>query len=516
MFQQMLKKFNTVMGLMWFIPLVVWANGNESLSDFKNVKDTIPLELFYSDFDRNLDSLMRIWYVQESIASDTLIAEIAVDELSFVTELHDSIYIQRLQRIPSLVNLTYNNVVRSSILSYTMRRRDQMEVMLGLKEYYFPIFEEIFDLYGLPLELCYLAVVESALNPRARSRVGATGIWQFMLNTGRIYKLQVNTFIDERRDPVAATHAAAKFLKDLYGIYNDWVLAMAAYNCGPGNVNKAIARSGGKRNYWEIYPHLPRETRGYVPLYIGATYAMNYYKEHNLTPRSVNIPLISDTVMVTRNVNLAQVSEVLDVPLPLLRDLNPQYLREILPGNTAPCPLRLPATYATKFINKEDEIYKHKANIYLSNSFRVIEPASGRSATSSVNIAGRDRIEHNIRSGETLSTIAQRYGVTTRNLQDWNNLSSTRIDAGKKLVIYPNRPAATASTSATTANTASRPAPVVASSNGNVTYYTVKSGDTVWDIAKMYQGVTDSDILEWNNLSRNSKIQPGQKLIIMQ
>ena len=505
------------MGFIWLIPDVMWGNRPETANDFKNIKDTIPMEFIYSNFDRNLDSLMRIWYVQESIGSDTLIAEIAVDELSFVTEFHDSIYIQRLQRLPSLINLTYNNVVRSYIQSYTIRRRNQLEVMLGLKEYYFPIFEEILDSYGLPLELSYLAVVESALNPRAKSRAGATGIWQFMLATGRFYKLQVNTFIDERRDPVAATHAAAKYLKDLYGIYNDWVLAMAAYNCGPGNVNKAIRRSGGKTSYWDIYPYLPRETRGYVPAYIGATYALNYYREHNLTPRFIDIPLVSDTVMVTRNVNLAQVSEVLDIPMSLLRDLNPQYLREILPGNTAPCPLRLPATYATKFIDMEELIYTHKANIYLSNSFRVIEPAAGRTTTSSANITGKNRIEHTIRNGESLSTIASRYGVSVNNVKDWNNINGTRIVAGKKLVIYTNRSSATATRAGTTATTESKSVQVASSSaNSNVTYYTVKSGDTVWGIARQYQGITDSDILKWNNLSRNTKIQPGMKLIIMQ
>ena len=500
--------------LMLLIPAVLRANMPEPANNLKSVKDSIPIELFYSNFDKNLDSLMQIWYVQESIGSDTLIAEIAVDELSFVTELHDSIYIQRLQKIPSLVNLTYNNVVRSCIHVYTMRKREQMEVMLGLKEYYFPMFEEVLDLYGLPFELKYLAVIESALNPRARSRVGATGIWQFMLSTGRLYKLQVNTFIDERRDPVAATHAAAKFLKDLYNIYNDWVLAIAAYNCGPGNVNKAIRRSGGKTSYWDIYPYLPRETRGYVPLYIGATYAMNYYREHNLTPRNIDIPLVSDTVTVRRNVNLAQVSEVLNIPLQLLRDLNPQYSREILPGNTAPCALRLPASYATKYIDMEDSISSYKANVYLSNSFRAINPA-GQSANATANTAGKDRIVHTIRSGETLGTIARKYGVTTNNLQVWNDLSSTRIVAGKKLVVYTT-PKQTQTQSSATVNKENQPVAVTTTETGNVTWHTVKSGDTVWGIAQQYQGVSDNDILKWNNLSRNSKIQPGMKLKIMQ
>ena len=491
------------------MPVTLWANGHQ-LCEFSEVKDSIPVEFFFSNFDKNLDSLMRIWYVQESIGSDTMISEMADDVLTFVPELHDTIYIQRLQKIPSVVNLTYNNVVRGYIHVYTIRQRSKLEVMLGLTDYYFPLFEEIFDLYGLPLELKYLAVIESALNPTAVSRVGATGIWQFMLTTGRAYKLQVNTFVDERRDPVAATHAAAKFLKDLYGIYNDWTLALAAYNCGAGNVNKAIRRSGGKTSYWDIYPYLPRETRGYVPAYIGATYAMNYYREHNLSPRYIDVPPVSDTVMVNRQVNLAQVSEVLDIPLQLLRDLNPQYRREILPGNTASCPLRLPASYTPKYIDMENVICDYKKDFYLSNAFRVIEPVKGTSA----NTAGKDRIVHTIRSGETLGTIARKYGVTTSNLQAWNNLSGTRIVAGKKLVVYTNpkaAPTTTASSKNTPAVTASASA-----TNGNVTYYTVKKGDTVWGIAKQYNGVSDSDILKWNDLTRNSKITPGMKLKIMQ
>ena len=496
-----------VVGLMLLVPVSLWAN-----KPTNDLNDSIPAELFYSNFDKNLDSLMQIWYVQESIGSDSLISEMAVDELSFVPQFHDSIYIERISNIPSIVNLSYNNVVRNYIHVYTVRKRDNLEVMLGLKEYYFPLFEEILDLYGLPFELKYLAVIESALNPRAVSRVGATGIWQFMLGTGRAYKLQVTSFVDERRDPVAATHAAAKFLKDLYNIYDDWVLAIAAYNCGPGNVNKAIRRSGGKTSYWDIYPYLPRETRGYVPAYIGATYAMNFYKEHNLTPRYIDVPPVSDTVMVRKNINLAQVSEVLDIPLQLLRDLNPQYRREILPGNTAPYPLRLPALYATKYIDMEDSIYKHKANIYLSNSFRAIEPA-GRSANT-VSTAGKDRVLHTIRSGETLGSIAGKYGVSTNSLKDWNDLNGTRIVAGKKLVIYTKK--STKEQSTITRDKETLSSPVVASANGSFSYYTVKSGDTIWGIAQLYQGVSDSDILKWNNLSRNSKIQPGMKLKIMQ
>ncbi|MDR2037576.1 MAG: transglycosylase SLT domain-containing protein [Bacteroidales bacterium] len=472
-----------------------------------NSNDSIPAELFYSNFDRNLDSLMQIWYVQESIGSDSTISEFAEDEISYAKEFHDSIYIERLSRIPSLVHLTYNNIVRNYIHVYTIKKRDKLEVMLGLKEYYFPMFEEILDYYGLPLELKYLAVIESALNPRAVSRVGATGMWQFMLGTGRMYKLQVNSFVDERRDPYLSTHAAAKFLKDLYSVYNDWVLVIAAYNCGPGNVNKAIRRSGGKRTYWDIYPYLPRETRGYVPAYIGATYAMNYYKEHNLNPKFIDVPPVSDTIMINKNINLAQVSEILDIPIQLLRDLNPQYRREILPGNNAPCILRLPASYATRFIDMEDTICRHKADKYLSNTFRAIDPA-GRSY---VNTAGKDRVVHKIRNGESLGSIAMKYGVSTVSLKDWNNISGTKIIAGKNLIIYTNKAAAPKTASTSEKQTAQTAQAV----SGNVSYYTVKDGDTLWGIAQQYSGISDKDIMQWNNLSR-SKIQPGMKLKIMQ
>ncbi len=508
----MLRKSKTILlVLVLLIPFSVWANKPKAS---KAVNDTIPTELFYSNFDKNLDSLMQIWYVQESIGSDSLISELGEDEISFVPELHDSIYIDRLKKIPSIVNLTYNNIVRNYIHVYTIRKRDKLEVMLGLREYYFPMFEEVLDFYGLPLELKYLAIIESALNPKAVSRVGATGMWQFMLGTGRMYKLQVNSFVDERRDPLAATHAAAKFLKDLYNVYNDWVLVIAAYNCGPGNVNKAIRRSGGKTSYWDIYPYLPRETRGYVPAYIGATYAMNYYKDHNLTPRYIDVPPVSDTIMVNKNVNLAQVSEVLNIPLQLLRDLNPQYRREILPGDNAPCSLRLPASYATRFIDMEDSIYLHKANVYLSNSFRTIEPA-GRSAGYTANTAGKDRIMHTIRSGESLGSIALKYGVSTNNLKDWNDIVGTKIVAGKKLVVYTKSNAPAPKTEIASSAT-QQPQQIVASAEGNFTLYEVKSGDTLWRIAQLYQGVSDSDIMKWNNLSKANKIQPGMKLKIMQ
>ncbi|MDR0714632.1 MAG: LysM peptidoglycan-binding domain-containing protein [Bacteroidales bacterium] len=462
----------------------------------------------------NADSLLQPDKWPVSTGNDSIIVDNANDEQPFSLEFHDSVYIERLKRLPSLVNLTYNNVVRNYILAYTIRNKAKLEVILGLQSYYFPMIEEVLDMYGLPLELKYMAVIESALNPRAVSRVGATGMWQFMLGTGRMYKLQINTFVDERRDPYLATHAAAKYLKDLYDTFNDWVLVIAAYNCGNGNVNKAIRRSGGKTSYWDIYPYLPRETRGYVPAYIGAAYAMNYYREHNITPRFVDVPPVADTVIVRKNVNLAQVSEILNLPLQQLRDLNPQYRREILPGNTSPCILRMPETATVQFIDFQDTIYRHKADVYLSNSFKVMEPA-GRAPFDKSSVAGKDRIYHTIRSGENLGSIAAYYGVSVNSLKEWNDLYSSRIIAGKKLVIYLKKPVTKPVVRNTaTAGTPTPPILQSAATGKNSVVYTVKSGDTLWDIAQTY-GVSDREIMQWNNLSKTS-IQPGMKLKIIQ
>jgi len=477
-----------------------------------------------SNFERNLDDLMQMWRVQQINANEPQIEintrENQETQSVAITDLPDSIYIDRLERLPSLITLTYNDIVRTSIHVYvnrTGRRREQMEAMIGLSKYYFPIFDEIMDQYEMPHELRYLAIIESALNTRAVSRARATGIWQFMLPTGRMYGLQVTTFVDMRRDPIAATHAAARYLRDLYNTYNDWPLAMAAYNCGPGNVNRAIRRSGNKTCYWEIHPYLPRETRNYMPLFIGAMYAMNYYEEHGFTPTFVNLPPPSDTIMVNRNVNLVQISEIMDIPLQLLRDLNPQYLRDIVPGSSAPHPLRLPVLYASAYIELEDTIVNHKANVLLSSSFRPITPstasASATTASSTAGTAGRDRIVHTIRSGETLGQIASRYGVTVRNLQAWNNMgNSTRIVAGRQLVVYvaPRTNQVQNSSSTTTAL-----ASATSTTTGNsVVYHTVQAGDTLWGIARQH-GVTDSDIIRWNNLS-NSRINPGMRLRIEQ
>ena len=323
--------------------------------------------LIPESLDADVDSLLRSWHVQYFTKRDDYCHD---DEENVY--FPDSVYADRLSRLPAMIPLPYNNVVRDCIDLYTERRRGLVRYMLGMADYYFPIIEKILDKHGLPLELKYLAVVESALNPVALSRVGACGLWQFMLPTGKQYGLTINSLVDDRRDPVKATEAACEYFKDMYAIYKDWSLVMASYNCGPGNVNKAIKRSGGKTNFWDIFPYLPRETRSYVPLFIAANYVMNYYCDHNLCPLETDIPLATDTIHVHKILHLQQVADVLHVDIAQLRALNPQYKRDIVPGNTTESVLKLPAAQTYAFIDHEDSIYAYrKAELLPDGSVNV-------------------------------------------------------------------------------------------------------------------------------------------------
>jgi len=290
-------------------------------------------------------------------------------------------YIERLGRLPTVMEMAYNDVVQKFIDRYSGRLRHSISYMLGASNFYMPIFEEALETYQLPLELKYLPIIESALNPKAVSRVGATGLWQFMLATGKQYGLQVNSLVDERRDPVKSSDAAARYLRDLYKIFGDWNLVIAAYNCGPENINKAIRRANAtnkgqegdvqNKDYWHIYPYLPRETRGYVPAFIAANYIMTYYSLHNICPMTTRLPAKSDTVMVDRKVHLEQVAEVIGLNIDLLRSLNPQYRRDVVPGNTEPSPIRLPLTETGRFIDLQDSIFNYKATELLTNRLEV-------------------------------------------------------------------------------------------------------------------------------------------------
>lgn len=483
------------------------------------------VEVDMKRISRDLDSLVNSWYVKMNIMQQAGVPGLTE---SHIPEFPDSVYIDRLGRINSVITLPYNNIIRNHIHVYTSKQYDKFRIILGLQELYFPMIEDIFSSYDLPSELKYMAVIESALNPNAVSRVGATGMWQFMYSTGRMYGLTANSVVDERRDPVKSTHAAARYLKDLYSIYNDWILVIAAYNCGPGNVNKAIARSGNKKDYWDIYYRLPRETRGYIPQFVAALYAMSYNEEHNITPIPATIPLATDTVMITRDIHLRQIADVMNVSYNELRALNPQYRTGLIPGRTKPSPLTLPMNYTSEFIYLHDTIENHKANVYLATTSQTSNPSS--SSFTPPDIKGKTKLVYSVKSGDNLGFIAQWYGVPLSELRYWNNIPRNTIYVGQKITVYVDPSKADHYAQVNTMTFAAKqarvgkpvPTNVVAASTttqspsavGDYEYYTVRGGDTVWDIAKKFNGVTVSDILALNNLTNSSKIQVGQRLKI--
>ena len=374
-------------------------------------------------------------------------------------------YIERLQRIPSVMEMPYNDVVRKFIDRYAVRLRASVSYMLGAANFYMPIFEEALEMYNLPLELKYLPVIESALSPTATSRVGAAGLWQFMLATGKQYGLEVNSLVDERRDPIKSTYAAARYLRDLYKIYDDWNLVIAAYNYGPQNINKAIHRAGGVKDYWAIYKYLPRETQGYVPAFIAANYIMTYYCEHNICPMRTQIPAKSDTIVVNRDVHFKQIAAVTGIRIEELRSLNPQYRRDIVNGSTQPSVIRLPQTYVNAFLDREDSIYNYEAATLLTKRTVVevtaddvkedvvarsqtVAPRTHQTAHSRTRAVSQSRSRRGgktasrgksqsvtVKSGQTLSQIAKKNNTTVEKLKRLNGIKGNNIRAGKKLKV---------------------------------------------------------------------------------
>lgn len=453
--------------------------------------------------DSDIDSLLHSWHVQYFTKREDYCHD---DEENVY--FPDSVYACRLASLPRIIPMPYNNVVRDCIDLYTERRRNLVRYMLGMADYYFPIIEEVLDKHGLPIELKYLAVVESALNPVALSRVGACGLWQFMLPTGKQYGLTINSLVDDRRDPVKATEAACAYFKDMYAIYKDWSLVMASYNCGPGNVNKAIKRSGGKTNFWDIFPYLPKETRSYVPLFIAANYVMNYYCDHNLCPLETNLPLATDTIHVNKMLHLQQVSEVLQVDLEQLRALNPQYKRDIVPGNTGDAVLKLPASDTYAFVDKEDSIYQYRVEEFLPSYLVTINGGS----TSGV--ATREQVTHIVLKNENIYTIANRYGVTPQEIKKWNRLSSNRLARGKRLKLYVDNGGVylSAKNAQKEKAVSASPAQKAEKKDGYIAHK-VRSGESLYSIASKYPGVSAQTLKQANNLS-DSKIIPGQVLKI--
>jgi membrane-bound lytic murein transglycosylase D len=503
-----------------FLFLIFFNTGAAPETDTIIIKSDIDSEKISTD----LDSLVCSWYVKLALKNNP-------DFFSGDTvgiEYPDSVYRDRLSKINSLIKLPYNSIIRNHIHVYTIKQREKFAAVLGVMDYYFPMIEDIFDSYGLPAELKYMAVIESALNPNAVNRYsGATGLWQFMYSTGRMYGLTINSIVDERRNPVLATHAAARYMKDLYSIYNDWTLVIAAFNCGPGNVNKAITRSGNKKDYWDIYYRLPRETRGYIPQYVAATYAINYYAEHGIKPLPVNIPVATDTIMVSKDIHLTQISEVMKLPLGELRALNPQYKTGLVPGSSKPQALTLPMNHLADFIDLNDTIRGYKPELYLNRTTQIADPS--RSVYLPADIKGKTKIIYSVKDGDNLGFISEWYHVGLSELRYWNNIYRNKIHVGQKLVIYVGPSKSEYYSKINTMTFADKQkmigktvislAPVIQSSllsqtDGDYVTYTVRDGDTIWDIVKMFDNVTTTEVLNLNNISEPGKIQVGQKLKI--
>lgn len=506
---------------------------------------------------RMLDSLYRIRYFNDSLH---WVDPASLNKYGYapneVPVFSDSIYRARIEALnrQTPIPLTYNQHIRGFIDLYAVRKRGLTSRMLGLSYVYFPMFEEMLDRYNIPLEMKYLAMVESALNPTAGSPMGAKGLWQFMYGTGKVYGLKVTSLVDDRFDPLKSTEAACQHMVDLYNIYEDWLLVMAAYNAGAGNVNRAIRRAGGVKDYWAIWPYLPRETRGYVPAFIAVAYVINHASEHNLYPAHPGMMMYgTDTVTVRDLISFEQLNELLGVPMADLRFFNPQFKQGIIPATPdQPHILRIPSQYVGAFLDNEKELYAYVTRRGVKQQTLIEE----------VKKVSEQRT-HTVKSGETLGSIAKKYGVTVKQLQTWNHLKSTNLKIGQRLAIYTTgAPASSpgeapvARATRTTTHTVQKgetlgslankykcsvtdlkewnnlkstslqvgqklrvypPEQAQAStvkSNGKVVYYTVKQGDTLWDIARRFDGVTVEQIKKLNNLGVNARIVPGQRLKI--
>lgn len=500
--------------------------------------------IYPESFETDTHKMMQNWYLQNYMVLNTNYSKVPVIDAS------DEVYIKRLSQMPTVIEMPYNQIVRSYINMYTQRRRELVESMLGMSLYYMPIFEQALERHGLPLELRYLPVIESALNPDAVSRVGATGLWQFMLPTARGLGLEINSLVDERRDPYASSEAAAKYLKQLYEMYNDWSLAIAAYNCGPGNVNKALRRAGGEnKDFWSIYYFLPQETRGYVPAFIAANYVMTYYNQHNISPALAKRPIITDSIHVNKRVHFNQVASVLDIPVEELRVLNPQYRKDIIPGDIRPYSLVLPSMQVYSYIMSEDSIISHDASLYAQRT--VVEPTPLDYVDPNMEYTTKLVVKrHKVKRGETLSKIAAKYGVTVGEIKKWNGMRKNTVARGKVLKINTYQRVATgkkktveqpeavavaqvadsaavavaAADSSAIKEAPATPAPKVepvkaspkakqAAPAQKYRYHTVKKGESLSTIARRYKGVSIADIQRANSI-KGSNIRAGQKLKI--
>lgn len=489
----------------WIVFLTVLCTGAFAQDSLSTESEIViaPDDPFAERLDAQLQSLLHQSNFLNSDSSCLNIYGYAADE---IPEFSEEVFRERVHQLDlqTPMELRYDDNIQAFINLYVNKRRELSSRVLGLSELYFPMIEEMLDRFDIPLEMKYLAIVESALNPTARSRAGAKGLWQFMYATGKMYDLKVSSYEDDRFDPYASTVAACRYLKFLHGIYGDWNMVLAAYNSGPGNVNKAIRRSGGKKDYWSVRPFLPRETRGYVPAFIAVNYMMAYHKEHNLYPLSPGCAYYeTDTVHIRERVNFDQIAAYTGVSPELLSSLNPMYIKQVIPARSeSPRVLRLPAETVGIFIANEDSIFNHYPK--------------GEAAAM---VAEEVTEYHRVRSGEFLGSIANRYGVRVQQLMEWNGLRNTNIYPGQNLVVYrtvsSNREVVQTDDkkpSVTEQAAVSKPAPT--ESTGEYRYHIVQRGDTLWDIAKKYEGVTVTQLKQLNNELNFNRLKPGQKIKI--
>ena len=472
----------------------------ENLEEGFSLKDN-PLAVQY-------DSLWMMELYKTAALSDDMFEEVSTldPDKTYDIEINRDTLKMRLELLNQKTpfNVVYNQSLENVIKSFLTRRRDLMTKMLTKSQFYFPLFEQEFDKHDIPVEMKYLAIVESALNPKARSRVGATGLWQFMYGTGKEHGLNVNSYVDDRRDPIKSTRAACEYLNRVYRIFNDWDLALAAYNSGPGNVNKAIRRSGGYTNYWNIRRNLPRETAGYVPAFLATMYLFEYAEEYGLKGEKVERPYFeTDTIHVKNLITFDQISDLIDISKEELEILNPSYKLNVIPyveGKNYT--LRLPIKELGKFVNNEKAIYAHVKEELKSKESPV--PAL-------VKAAEQNRIRYRVRSGDFLGKIAERYGVRVSQIKSWNGLRSNNLKIGQRLTIYPRGSRGVAAAKKKTTTTTSKPVSLVGVPNNKI--HTVKSGDSLWTISKKYPGISIENLKKWNGISgKNLKLGTKLKL----
>ena len=513
---------------------------NVDSSDNKASQES--LEIFTRNEIRLMDSLLNVWYVKRNLASQNSVLSKLTDDTTKYDH-NDSLMYKRLCEIHTPIQVAYNDKVKRFIELYSVQRQRSSSVILGLAQYYYPWMKAIFDKYDLPEELVYITIIESALNPTAVSPAGATGIWQFMYGTGKLYGLEVTSYVDDRRDPYKATEAAARHFRDLYNIFGDWGLAISAYNCGAGNVRKAIQRSGGKTDFWGVYPYLPRETQNYFPAFIGAMYMMTYHNLYGIQPAQISIPLDVDTIMINKETHFLQIANVLNINYDEIKTLNPQYKKDIIPAFNQPMPVRLRSNDLLMYIALADSIPNYNYDAYFNPTKNLNQVAANGTVTDDgmMIVQKTPNKYHVVKKGETLGKIAGKYHTTVSSIKSLNHLRSTNLRVGQKLMVkkgttvtVPNPNAKKTEQDTTkvianngvidsvkaTSDTIGGPAPVKTQPEikpvkpqVDYTSYTIRQGDTLYSIAKRY-GTTANDLAQYNNLTNKDALKIGQKLKI--